>query len=168
MRAFLFGIVTAIILAIAGVYLFVKSGGVSMETTAAPLPFERSLAGLAIHASIGNARAQKDPLPLNEANLLAGAQIFKQNCAVCHGIPGGPQSNASKGMFPPPPQLFTTNDMVTDDPEGVTFWKVTHGIRLSGMPGFGATLSDTERWQVTMLLAHADKMSPAVQAALSH
>jgi len=168
MRAFLLGIVTAIVLAIAGVYLFVKGGGVSMETTAAPLPFERTLAGLAIRASIGNAGAQKNPLPLNEANLLAGAQIFKQNCAVCHGIPGGPQSNASKGMFPPPPQLFTTNNMVTDDPAGVTFWKMTHGIRLSGMPGFGATLSDTERWQVTMLLAHADKLPPAVQAALSH
>lgn len=58
--------------------------------------------------------------------------------------------------------------MVTDDPEGVTYWKATHGIRLSGMPGFGATLSDTQRWQVTMLVAHADQLSPAVQAALSH
>jgi mono/diheme cytochrome c family protein len=57
---------------------------------------------------------------------------------------------------------------VTDDPEGETFWKVTHGIRLSGMPGFGSTLSDTERWQLTMLVAHADKLSPAVQAELSH
>jgi mono/diheme cytochrome c family protein len=53
--------------------------------------------------------------------------------------------------------------MVTDDPEGVTYWKVTNGIRLSGMPGFGGTLSDTERWQVTMLVAHADKLSRAVE-----
>ncbi len=168
MRAFLLGIVTAIVLAIGGVYLFVKSGGVSMETTAPLLPFEQTLAKMAIRASIGNAGAEKNPVPLNEANLLAGAQVFKENCAVCHSIPGGPRSNASKGMFPPPPQLFTTDEMVTDDPEGVTFWKVTHGIRLSGMPGFGATLSDIERWQVTMLVAHADKLSPAVQAALSH
>jgi mono/diheme cytochrome c family protein len=71
-------------------------------------------------------------------------------------------------MFPKPPQLFTPDEMVTDDPEGVTFWVVTHGIRLSGMPGFGATLSETERWQVTLLVAHADKLPPAVQAALGH
>lgn len=58
--------------------------------------------------------------------------------------------------------------MVTDDPEGVTYWKVTHGIRLSGMPGFESTLSDSQRWQVTMLMAHADKVSPAVQAAFAH
>jgi mono/diheme cytochrome c family protein len=71
-------------------------------------------------------------------------------------------------MFPPPPQLFEKDDMVTDDPEGVTYWKVTHGIRLSGMPGFASTLSDTQRWQVTMLLAHADKLSRAAQAAFGH
>ena len=58
--------------------------------------------------------------------------------------------------------------MVTDEPEGITYWKVTHGIRLSGMPGFAANLSAAERWQATMLVAHADKLSPAVQAVLSH
>jgi mono/diheme cytochrome c family protein len=70
----------------------------------------------------------------------------------------------SKGMFPPPPQLFEKADMMTDDPEGETYWKVTHGIRLSGMPGFGAALSDTERWQVTMLLKNADKLPASAQA----
>jgi mono/diheme cytochrome c family protein len=58
--------------------------------------------------------------------------------------------------------------MMTDDPEGEIFWRVTHGIRLSGMPGFSSTLSDTERWQVTTLLSHADRLSPAVLAELSH
>lgn len=139
-----------------------------METTATPLPFEESLAGLAIRASIGNAGSQKNPVPLNERNLLAGAQVFKENCAFCHSAPLAQQSAASKGMYPKPPQLFTPDEMVTDDPEGITFWIVTHGIRLSGMPGFGATLSDTERWQVTLLLAHADKLPPAVRSALSH
>jgi hypothetical protein len=36
------------------------------------------------------------------------------------------------------------------------------------MPGFDGTLTDTQRWQVTMLVAHADKLSPAVQAAFAH
>ena len=58
--------------------------------------------------------------------------------------------------------------MVTDDPEGVTYWKVTHGIRLSGMPGFAGTLSDTERWQLTLLVAHADKLSGKARAAFGH
>jgi mono/diheme cytochrome c family protein len=99
--------------------------------------------------------------------MLAGANAYKEHCALCHGAPGQPRTAISKGMFPSPPQLFE-EDMVTDDPEGVTYWKVTHGIRLSGMPGFGNTLSDTQRWQVTMLVAHADKLSRAVQAAFGH
>jgi mono/diheme cytochrome c family protein len=66
-----------------------------------------------------------------------------------------------------PPQLFNGHEMVTHNPEGVTFWKVTHGIRLSGMPAFGKSLVDEQRWQVTMLLTHADNLPPSVQSVLS-
>lgn len=137
-----------------------------MATTAQPLPLERTVAKMALHASYRNAADQKNPLPANETNMLAGVHVYKENCAVCHGIPGQPHTAIAKGMFPDPPQLFEKDEMVTDDPEGVTYWKVTNGIRLSGMPGFGKTLPDTDRWQVTMLLAQADKLSPAVTAAL--
>ena len=168
LKGFVLGIVITLVVLAGGAYLFVKAGGVSMETTAAPLPLEKTVAGMALKASMGHAADQKNPLPFNDGTMLAAARIFKQNCAVCHGIPGQSGTLISKGMFPPPPRLFEKQDMVTDDPEGETFWKVTHGIRLSGMPGFGSTLSDTERWQLTTLVAHADKLSPAVQAELSH
>jgi mono/diheme cytochrome c family protein len=163
---FLWGFLSAVIVIIAGALLFIAAGGVSMETTAHPLPLERTIAKLALHASFGRAADQKSPLPLDDANLLAGARAYREICAVCHSTPGQPHTAIAKGMFPDPPALFDPHEMVTDDPEGITYWKVTHGIRLSGMPGFGATLSDTERWQVTMLVAHADKLSPAVRAAL--
>jgi hypothetical protein len=35
------------------------------------------------------------------------------------------------------------------------------------MPAFSGALSDTERWQVTALVAHADKLPPDVSAILS-
>jgi thiosulfate dehydrogenase len=106
-------------------------------------------------------------VPQNDRDLLLGARIYKENCAVCHGRPAQGPGRILHGMFPHPPQLFNGNEMVTDDPEGVTFWKVTHGIRLSGMPAFGESLIDEQRWQVTMLLAHADKVPLSVQSALS-
>jgi len=124
--------------------------------------------GLGTGSALGRARNQRNPLPLSEDNLMSGAREYGEHCAVCHGAPGQPRTAISKGMFPAPPQLFEPGEMVTDDPEGVTYWKVTHGIRLSGMPGFGSTLSDTQRWQVTMLIAHADTVSPAVKAAIGH
>jgi len=137
-----------------------------MATTSPPVPLEKMVARMALRASIGTAGDQKNPLPFDDANMLGMVNTYKEQCAFCHGTPGQPRTNISKEMFPPPPQLFEKDGMVTDDPEGVTYWKVTHGIRLSGMPGFESTLSDTQRWQVTMLVAHADKLPSAVQAAL--
>lgn len=162
---FLLGVLATIVGLAVAAFLFVKSGAISMATTASPLPFEKAVASMALHASIGNARNEKNPLPLTDANLLAGANEYREHCAFCHGTPGRP-SAALKTMFPKPPQLFEKRQMVTDDPEGVTYWKVTHGIRLSGMPGFATLLSDTKRWQVTMLVAHADRLPPGLTRAL--
>ncbi len=164
---FVLGIVVTFLVLVVGGYFFLVSGGVSMETTASPLPLERSVARLALHASTGKAAENRNPSPEDDAALVAGAQVYRTHCAVCHGLPGRSRSAIAQGMFPDPPQLFQPKDMVTDDPEGITYWKVTHGIRLSGMPGFSSTLSDAARWQVTALVAHADKLSPTVQAALS-
>jgi mono/diheme cytochrome c family protein len=69
-------------------------------------------------------------------------------------------------MFPKPPELFQGTG-VTDDPAWETYWKAKNGIRLTGMPAFRDTLNDTQIWQVSVLLANADKISPAVKAALA-
>jgi mono/diheme cytochrome c family protein len=147
------------------IYLYVKLGFLSLATTANPLPMEKFLAKTALNESVGNAKNDADPLPLNDDNLLAGAKEYREHCAVCHGVPGQPKTKIAAGMFPVPPQLFEGHG-VTDDPEGETHWKIVHGIRLSGMPGFDKTLPDNERWQITMLLKHADKLPATVQASL--
>lgn len=146
-------------------YLYVKLGFLSLATTASPLPFERSLAHTALRESVGKSRETKSPLEPTEENLLAGAKLYRENCAVCHGLPGQPETKIGGGMFPDPPQLLEARDMVTDDPEGSTWWKITNGIRLSGMPRFNS-LSETQRWQMTLLLKQADKLPPHVQDTL--
>jgi mono/diheme cytochrome c family protein len=69
-------------------------------------------------------------------------------------------------MFPRAPQLFSHDDMVSDDPVGEDFWKVKNGIRLSGMPGFKDSLTEAQIWQVSALLARADNLLPEVAAKL--
>ncbi len=165
---FVIGIIIGVVVfAPLGAYLFAKLGGIAMATTAKPLPLEKTLARTALHASMRGAADLKDPLSENEANLAAGACVYFRNCAECHGLAGQPKTSVAKGEFPAPPQLLAPGQMVTDDPEGVTYWKTSHGIRLSGMPGFANTLSDTERWQVSMLLAHADKLPSSVQQTVA-
>jgi len=68
-------------------------------------------------------------------------------------------------MFPKPPQLFSGKG-VTDDPASETYWKAANGIRLSGMPSFKARLTDTQLWQVSELLAHANEIPESVKRVL--
>ena len=166
MKLFVAGVLVGVfvLLPVAG-YFFVRQGFLSLATTARPLPFEEFLAHTALRASVGGARDVKNSLPLTDENLLAGATTYRENCAVCHGLPSQLSTLIADGMFPPPPQLLEGHGMVTDDPEGTTFWKISHGIRLSGMPRFDA-LPEIARWQVTMLLKHADHLPPAMQASL--
>jgi thiosulfate dehydrogenase len=68
-------------------------------------------------------------------------------------------------MYPRPPQLFQGKG-VTDDEAGETYWKIFNGIRLSGMPGFSKSLSETQMWQTALLLANADKLPESAKEAL--
>jgi thiosulfate dehydrogenase len=49
---------------------------------------------------------------------------------------------------------------VSDDDAGETYWKVANGIRLTGMPAFDHVLTDTEMWQVSLLVKNADQQLP--------
>ena len=92
--------------------------------------------------------------------------IYRLNCSVCHGLLGQPQSNIASGMFPYPPQLLPPHRGVTDDPAGETFWKVKNGIRLTGMPGFQNSLSEDQIWEVSVMLANANKLPDAAKQGL--
>jgi mono/diheme cytochrome c family protein len=56
-------------------------------------------------------------------------------------------------------------DGVEDDSEGVSFWKIKHGIRLTGMPAWSGALSDEQIWSLALFLKHMDKLPPRAQAA---
>lgn len=167
MKAFIFGLVIGIIILPICGYIYFRNGFAPVATSSAPMPFEKKMAKLALHARL-NAEAPKDvPIQPDEPNLTAGAKIYVEDCAFCHGLPGQASPAAAKGMFPEPPPLFDPrHGMVTDDPPGSIYWKVDNGIRMTGMPGFGKSLSSTQMWQVTLLLNKADKLPDATKAAL--
>jgi mono/diheme cytochrome c family protein len=165
MKGFLLGLIFGLVMVSVCLFAYFATGFAPVATSAAPMPLERMLAKLALHARIGREMPKGSPIAGNESNYTAGANIYRTNCAVCHGLPGKPESNISKGMFPDVPQLFKHG--VTDDPAGETYWKITNGIRLTGMPAFKETLSETERWQVTLLLADADKLPQSVKDGLA-
>jgi mono/diheme cytochrome c family protein len=166
MKGFVIGVVVGMLLVAAIVYLYFATGMAPAATSAPPMPFEKKFARMALHARLQKEMPSQVPIPPDETNLMAGAHIYLQHCAVCHGIPGKEQTAIAKGEFPHPPHLFRGKG-VTDDEPGETYWKVANGIRLTGMPGFKRELSETEMWQVSLLLANADKLSDAVKGVLA-
>ena len=166
MKTFVLGIVVGIIAVPLSVYCYFVSGAAPVATSAPAMPFERMMAHKALNARIAKEMPASAPIQADDSNLTAGAKIYMDHCAVCHGLPGKPQSAIAKGMFPHPPKLLEGKG-VTDDEPGETYWKVANGIRLSGMPSFHQSLSETEMWQVSLLAAHADKLPKAVADAFS-
>jgi thiosulfate dehydrogenase len=167
MGKFIFGMIVGIVLVPVGAYFYARAGYVPVATSASPLPFERFFAKTAMHATIQRQAPKTQSTRASEGELQAGVQVYRHHCGICHGLPGKPMSGIAKGEFPPPPQLFEPDHMVTDDPAGITYWKVKHGIRLTGMPGFQDSLSDEQIWNVSLLLANADRMPSDVSQALA-
>jgi len=165
MKKWLLGFVFGLLAVLLGALACCGLGLAPVATSAPPLPMERLLAGMALHARIAKEAPTQAPIQPDEPNLLAGARIYREQCAVCHGLSGQPETAVAKGMFPHPPQFFH-GDTVTDDPPGETYWKAANGIRLTGMPGYKGSLSDTQLWQVSLMLANADKLPPAAKAAV--
>jgi thiosulfate dehydrogenase len=166
MGKFLFGLIVGLIVIPVGVYMYFSTGSAPVATAAEPMPFEKMLAGLALHARMGKEMPKSVPITADEAAYVAGAQIYRDNCAVCHGLPGQAPTAIASGMFPKPPKLMEGKG-VTDDPAAETYWKVAGGIRMTGMPGYDKTLSKTQMWQVSLLVANADKLPASAKNILA-
>lgn len=164
MGRILLGIILGLALAPLLVYGWFRYGHPPVAVADNPLPFERQITHVPLNARIDREMPKSVPIQADEPNLDAGAQIYNDECAACHGFNGKPSSFA-KHMYPSAPQLWVKHGNssvvgVSDDPPGETFWKVNNGIRLTGMPSYHNVLSETQIWQVTLLLSNADKPLP--------
>src|SRR6202011_3928840 len=166
MKLFVAGLVVGILTVPLAFYLYFATGGAPVATAEAAMPFEKTLAHKALNARIRKEMPMNPPIQGDEPNLTAGAKIYREHCAVCHGMPRQHETAIATGMYPRPPKLLEGKG-VTDDEPGESYWKVAHGIRLTGMPGFGKSLSETEMWQVSLLVANADKIPKPVHDTLS-
>lgn len=166
LKGLMVGVLLTLLMIAGGVYFYFSTGRVPVATKAPPMPFETKLAKMGQHAYLDKLPHPEPQVPADETNLLHGAKIYQENCAACHGLPGEEKSAIAKGMYPPPPQLFHGTG-VTDDEAWESYWKVENGIRLTGMPGFKDALTETQIWQVTVLVKNADKISESVKKGLT-
>jgi thiosulfate dehydrogenase len=166
LKGLMLGVLLAVLLIAGGVYYYFSSGHAPVATSAPPMPFEKTFAKMGLHAYLNRLPHPSPRAPADETNLLAGARVYRDECAVCHGLPDEGRTAIARGMFPNPPELFQGKG-VTDDEPWETYWKVENGIRMTGMPAFRDHLTETQIWQVTVLVKNADKIPATVRSELA-
>jgi thiosulfate dehydrogenase len=166
MKSFVAGLLVGILLLVGGVYYYFVSGAAPAAAADPPMPYEKKMANRSLDAHIEKANVPPPPIQANEENLLAGAKVYKEQCAVCHGLPNQPPPAIADSMYPHATLMFKDKG-VTDDPPSVSYWKAANGIRLSGMPSFKDTLTDTQLWQLALLVAHANEIPDSVKKVLA-
>ena len=115
-KAFFVGVIVTILGAVACVYVILAKGVIPASADSGPLPLERWASRMSLHASLAKeAPTTPNPVPVTDANLISGIQLYGDHCAVCHGTSAGDASASpiAKGEYPRPPQLAT--DGVEDD-----------------------------------------------------
>lgn len=170
MGRLLLGILIGMVLVPVAVLTYFKFGQVPVAVNDKPFPQERLITSVPLEARIDREAVKTPPLQPNEETFVAGAHIYAEQCAVCHGYHGKP-SAVGTHEFPAAPALWEKHHNgdvvgVSDDAPGETYWKVANGIRLTGMPAYKEVLNDTQMWQVSLLLANADKPLPPAAVSI--
>ncbi len=159
--AFGLGVVCTLALLLAGGAAYLRYGHPPVAVADPAFPMEAKIVHIPLKARVAR-EIKQPPFGISEDVFETGAKVYEKSCAGCHGSPGH-DSPYARWMYPAAPQLWKRHGTVvgvSDDEPGETYWKVSQGIRLSGMPAFGHLYSEAQMWDVALLLKDADQPLP--------
>jgi mono/diheme cytochrome c family protein len=88
-----------------------------------------------------------NPLGSNAAN--AGAEVFRTNCATCHGPQGHGDGPAGQSLEPKPKNLAKIQAVAGDD---FLFWRIREGKPGTSMVAWKGILTDEQIWQTVSFI----------------
>ena len=91
-----------------------------------------------------------------EDTVREGFRFYNDACVYCHGAPGKDPVDIGKGLNPEPPYL---PDVAGRWSSSELFWIAKNGIRMTGMPAFGASHKDDEIWKVVAFVQRLPKIT---------
>jgi mono/diheme cytochrome c family protein len=108
------------------------------------------------HSVERHARGLKAPVQA-QISITEGAVHYSDMCATCHGAPGVKRSEIGEGLSPDPPLLTQAAEDWTVEQ---VYWLVTHGVGDTGMPSFGSSDTDQERWAIAYFVKQLPQLTP--------
>jgi mono/diheme cytochrome c family protein len=155
------GVLLGLVLAAAGGFAYLKwgkptSGANQKPPASVPVASVPELAAVRRPAHV----VRTPPFGISEDVFEAGARIYKTRCASCHGTPG---HDAHPVNGHPARQLWKQNGDavgVSHQQPGTIYEEIASGELQKGMPAFEGQLSETQIWQVSLLLKSAGQQLP--------
>ncbi|MDR3613547.1 MAG: cytochrome c [Candidatus Obscuribacterales bacterium] len=151
-----------IALIVGGAYLTVVTGVINPGADEPIPPLEKWAAKTSLRAYLKSHTPKvTNPVTVTDDNLHDGIDLYVQNCAACHGFADGAKTKIAQGMYKQP-NCFGKEDWSKED-DGLIYWFINHGVRLTGMPAFGKTLTEDEQWRVVLLIKNMPNLSDKSQ-----
>ncbi len=152
-------LIVLVVLGALGGFFFIESGVYDVAATSPPSGVERFLAGAVRHRSISVREGGVTAPNLDDPALVRlGYTHYDDMCVVCHSAPGLKETPVGKGLNPHPPHLWSHGTQTMSDQR--MYWIVDHGIRMTGMPGFGPTTDEHDIWSLVAVIRQLPKLQP--------
>lgn len=157
-------IAVVFVLGVIGTIGIAYSGLYDVSASSPHSGFVHWLLSTTAHASIERRAAGIEVPDLDNDGLrAAGVNDFATMCAGCHGAPGQKPEAAGLGLNPKPPALAESAARMTP---AELFWVTKNGIKMTGMPAWGATHDDASIWPVVAFMTALPSLDEAGYRAL--
>ena len=127
---------------------------------AEPSAAERIVAGLARRwATPRGAGQQQNPVAFSAEVGAEARAHFADHCASCHANDGSGQTPMGRNLYPRVPDMRLASTQQLSD--GALYWIIQNGVRLSGMPAFGAGIgTDLDTWKLVHFIRRLNTLTP--------
>jgi len=107
-----------------------------------------------------HARGLTNPIPRSAEAVEDGLEHFADHCAICHANDGSGNTEMGRNMWPRAPDMRRAETQRLSD--GELFWIVEHGIRFTGMPGWGTgdTAGEEASWRLVHFIRALPELTP--------
>lgn len=150
--------------AILGGLLFILSGAFNV----AAIEPDSAVSEWILHTTMRRSVAMRSsgiaaPKRFTDEQVRKGFEEFAAMCVGCHGAPGRMRNAAGRGLNPRAPDLAQA---ARNWDNSSLFWIVKNGVRMTGMPAFGATHDDETLWNIVAFVKHLPNITSAQYSKL--
>jgi mono/diheme cytochrome c family protein len=138
-------------------------GGIGAR--AEPSAMEAAIARRMRDAAIPEeARRATNPLPASPEVLADGLAHFADHCASCHANDGSGDTRLGRSLYPRAPDM--RRSATQDLPDGALFYIIENGVKLTGMPAWGAEGHADASWALVHFIRHLQRLTAQQKAEM--